>query len=206
MRGLLLQLVLISLVLLGACSSDTPQLKPLASDAIILAFGDSLTYGTGGGEHGSYPDQLQKLIGIAVVNRGVPGETSARGLERLPRVLEEVKPQLVLLCHGGNDMLQRLNREQLKDNLARMIDLTRAAGSEVLLLGVPSPGLIIDTPELYAELAEQKRIPYQGKILPELLKEPALKSDAVHLNAAGYKRLAEAIAQLMGQAGLVTTH
>ena len=91
------------LVLLAGCSDDLVSLRPLASDTTIVAFGDSLTFGTGAKRDQSYPAVLSELIQRRVVTSGVPGELSKDGLKRLPGVLEEHQPGLVILCHGGND-------------------------------------------------------------------------------------------------------
>jgi lysophospholipase L1-like esterase len=197
----LLQSALLLLLLfgVGACS-DEPQLKQLTPDAVVLAFGDSLTRGTGGGDNGSYPYQLEQLTGRQVINAGVPGETSAEGLKRLPGVLEKYRPQLLILCHGGNDLLRRLDREALRNNLRQMIEMTQQAGIEVVLIAVPSPGFLVDAPNLYAELAAEFKLPFLGETLVDLEKESEFKSDAVHLNAAGYGRLAQALKELLQSA------
>jgi lysophospholipase L1-like esterase len=182
---------------LGVACSDRPRLKPLAPDALVLAFGDSLTWGTGGGENGSYPYQLEQLIGRRVINAGVPGEISAEGVRRLPGLLEEYRPQLLILCHGGNDLLSRMERHALRANLRQMIETARQAGVEVVLLGVPGIGLLIEPPALYAELAREFKLPFLEDTLAELLTERKYKSDAIHLNAAGYRQLAQAIRELL---------
>src|SRR5512145_436582 len=134
---------------LGGCG-ERPKLERLAPDAVVLAFGDSLTHGTGAAEDESYPAQLEKLIGRRVVRAGVPGEASAQALARLPAALDEHAPRLLLLCIGGNDFLRRLGHAQAEKNLRAMVQLARSRGVDVLLIGTPEPGLSVTPPRFYA--------------------------------------------------------
>ena len=93
----------------------------LAKDDIVVAFGDSITFGTGAEPQESYPAVLEQMIGRRVINAGVPGEITAEGLSRLPQILESEKPALLILCHGGNDHLRQLKRGQAADNIREMI-------------------------------------------------------------------------------------
>jgi lysophospholipase L1-like esterase len=129
----------LALLALGGCGKQ-PRLQPLASDAVVLAFGDSLTFGTGADERESYPAQLALLIGRNVARAGVPGEISGDGLKRLPDVLDEYQPKLLVLCHGGNDFLRRLSKQQVAANVRAMIRLAKSRGVDVVLIGTPEPG------------------------------------------------------------------
>lgn len=193
-----------ALSLLGAaCSERPPRLAPLAADAVVLAFGDSLTYGSGANSSESYPAVLSRLIGRTVINAGVPGEVSADGLKRLPGLLAEHRPQLVILCHGGNDLLRKQDEALLAANLAAMVQQVKAQGASVLLIGVPKPGLGLEVPALYAQLARTQQLPYEGKIMAKIEGDRALKSDLIHPNAAGYRLLAQRLQALLGEAGAV---
>lgn len=194
-----LPLALVLLLLVG-CQRG-PTLPFLPSGATVLAFGDSLTSGTGADSGEAYPAQLQELIGRRVVNAGMPGETSGEGVRRLPELLDKLHPDLLILCHGGNDFLRRLDREAAAANLRTMIETAHSRGVPVVLLGVPPPGLLLRSAPFFADLADEYQLPYQGEVLPDILGTRDLKSDAVHPNAAGYRRLAEAIARLLQEAG-----
>jgi len=196
-------LLLAAVALLAAGCGKQQRLPALGTDAVVLAFGDSLTYGTGAGEQESYPAQLAQLIGRKVVRAGVPGEVSAEGLARLPEVLEEYRPGLLILCHGGNDFLRRLPVQQAKANVRAMIQLARNQGVAVVLVGTPEPGLTVSPPAFYGEIAEELRIPYEDGIIGKVLRDRSLKSDAIHPNAKGYRRIAERIAELLRKAGAV---
>jgi len=189
------------LFLLAGCGGGQPQLPPLAADAVILAFGDSLTHGSGADRAESYPAVLQELTGRTVVNAGVPGEVSGEGRERLPRVLEKHAPQLVILCHGGNDMLRKHSQRALADNLRAMIGDIRAAGAGVVLLGVPRPGIFLSAADLYAEVAAELKVPILEGALAEILGDNGKKSDHVHPNAQGYAELARAVHGLLIETG-----
>ncbi|MCB1747897.1 MAG: arylesterase [Gammaproteobacteria bacterium] len=199
----MLRVVLVAwgLLALAACSDDEPAWPPLAADAVILAYGDSLTHGTGAAADASYPAVLAAISGHRVVNAGVPGEVSAAGLARLGGVLERVRPALVILCHGGNDMLRKLNREAAAANLEAMIALARQHGARVLLLGVPAPGLLLSTAGFYHEVAAHTGAPLLDEALADILGQAALKADPVHPNAAGYRELADRIAARLRRLG-----
>jgi lysophospholipase L1-like esterase len=191
------------LALLVACSGGQPKLPRLAPDAVVLAFGDSLTAGVGANSGESYPARLEALIGRRVVSSGVPGETSAGGLARLPAALEETRPQLVILCEGGNDFLQKLDEAQAANNLRAMVRMVRAQGGQVVLIAVPKPGLLPSPADFYSAVAKEFAVPHEETALRKILTDNALKSDLVHPNAAGYARLAEAIAALLRKTGAI---
>jgi acyl-CoA thioesterase I len=190
------------LVFLSACGGQ-PKLPRLAPDAVVLAFGDSLTFGLGASPGESYPARLEALIGRKVVSSGVVGETSAGGLARLPAALDDAKPQLVILCEGGNDFLQKLDEAQAANNIRAMVRTARARGAQVVLVAVPKPGLLPSPADFYATIAKEFGVPFEETALRKILTDNALKSDLVHPNAAGYARLAEAIAALLRKTGAV---
>lgn len=193
----------ILLLFVTACSSKQPALAPLLPEATVLAFGDSLTFGTGAGETESYPAVLSTIIGRKVVNAGIPGEVSAAGAARLSGVLEQEKPALLILCHGGNDILRKMDQSQLAENLRSMIRTAREHGTEVVLLAVPSFGLTLEPLPLYEEVSREFGIPLERKALAKILGKHSLKSDHIHPNAAGYKQLAGAVAALLRKSGAV---
>ncbi len=196
-RQLLLILFVLSLVFSATGCESPPTITRLSADSVVLAFGDSLTHGNGAPQGQAYPDVLGALLGVTVVNAGVPGEISANGLQRLPIVLDKYRPSVVILCHGGNDFLRRHSRSETEKNLRAMIELIRAKGADVVLVGVPEPGLILEPPDFYGQLAKQYAIPYEPEIVSDLLGDRSLKSDTIHPNAAGYRLLAESLASLI---------
>jgi acyl-CoA thioesterase I len=186
--------------LLAGCGERTPPLPRLDTNAVVLAFGDSLTYGTGASTPESYPAVLERLIGRKVVSAGVPGEVTATGLERLPEALEQAQPKLLILCHGGNDYLRKLPEAQAAANVRAMVKLARDNGVDVVLVGVPKLGLTASPAGFYADIAREFRIPYDGDVLKQVLTDNELKSDWVHPNAKGYARMAGALAALLKRA------
>jgi len=192
---------LVLAALLGC--QKAPQIPPLPADGVVLAYGDSITFGTGAGELESYPAQLGKIIGRRVINAGVPGEVSAAGLQRFAESVDREKPALVILCHGGNDLLQKLDQKSLAENLRGMLRLARERGLPVVLVAVPSPDLSLDPPGLYGEIAEEFDVPIDTKSLPKILGKRGLKSDYIHPNATGYRLLSENLAKLLTRSGAI---
>jgi len=166
----------------------------------VLAFGDSLTAGNGASATESYPAVLAELAVLNVVNAGVSRELSRSGLERLPALLAQHQPQLVILCHGGNDLLRSTGKSAAKANLMAMIDLVHAQGADVMLLGVPEPGVFLSAAEFYDEIATETGVAYLPDLISDVLQRPSLKSDAVHPNAAGYRLIAEGVYEYLHDA------
>ncbi len=198
-RGL--GLVFLALALAGGCGEEAPRLPRLNANDVVVAFGDSLTYGTGAAEHESYPAVLAQLIGRPVVRAGVPGEVTAQGLRRLPSVLDEHQPRLVIVCLGGNDMLRKIGSAEIKRNLEGILKELKQRGVSAVLVGVPKPALWTSSADFYAELAREFGVPYEGEIVTSVLYSSDMKSDPIHPNAKGYRRMAEALARLLREAG-----
>jgi lysophospholipase L1-like esterase len=196
-----LPVMLAGAVLLGSCSDAVERLPRLPDDGVILAFGDSITFGTGAAADESYPTVLARLTGRRVVNAGVPGETTSTGLQRLPELLDRERPTLVILCHGGNDLLQYLDRGETAANLRAMVRLIQDRGGSVLLVAVPAPDLSLAPPALYREVAAEMRLPLEERALPRILAKGSLKADIIHPNAAGYARLADSLAKKLKRCG-----
>jgi lysophospholipase L1-like esterase len=197
-------LVAIFLALVLAACGSSAKLDRLAPGAVVLAFGDSLTFGTGASPTDSYPAVLERSIGtIKVVNAGVPGETSAEGLARLPGVLDEVHPKLLLLCQGGNDFLRHLDEGAARANIRSMLELARARGIGVVLIATPRPGLPPSVPAFYGEIASELKIPLEDASIRSVVLDNRLKSDFVHPNAQGYAQIAEAVRKVLRKAGAI---
>ena len=166
----------------------------------ILSFGDSLTFGYGVSKVLSYPSKLSELLHVEVVNEGISGEFSAKGLERLPALLEKHKPQILVLCHGANDILKRNDLSSTKDNLNKMVLLAKEKGIFVLLVGVPSYDILsFNVPSFYYEVAKENGLEIEDRALKKILESDDLKSDQVHPNKLGYELMAKNIAKILSE-------
>ncbi len=185
------------------------RLQPLAAGSTVLALGDSITHGTGAPAEAAYPAQLASLTGWNIVNAGVPGDTSAQALARLPALLAAVRPALVIVSVGGNDFLRRLSDAETEANLRRIVALAREADAQVLLVGVPRPTLaaavgagLSDHP-MFAKLAGELALPLHAGGWAQVLGDERLRSDQIHANAAGYEAFASGLANSLRAMGLL---
>lgn len=192
---------LLLMILLVSCDSNDQKLTVLRPNDILLAFGDSLTLGVGTRPELSYPVHLSRFLARKVVNAGVSGEVSAEGARRLPGLLDQIKPELVIICHGGNDILRKLDREELRANLRRMYEAANQRDIDVIMIAVPHLGLGLEDVDLYQDLADELQIPLLPETLGKLLSHNQYKSDLIHLNGQGYRKLAEAVADLLAENG-----
>ena len=176
-------------------ASDTP---------VILVFGDSISAGYGiDVTHGWVQLLAQKIsaegYGFRVVNASVSGETTAGGLARLPRALQTQHPDIVLLELGGNDGLRSLPTGAAHDNLARMIELTRAAGARPVLLGMRMPPNYGERytsafEGIYRDLAQQQHLPWVPFLLEKVAADAALmQADGLHPTQAAQPLLLDTV-------------
>ena len=195
--------LLLWLALLAAGCSEPPQEAALPPGAVVLALGDSLTAGAGVSPEQAWPALLAQRTGWQVVNGGVSGDTSAQGMKRLPALLEEHAPALVLVTLGGNDMLRRLSQAEIEENLARIIVKCKAEGARVVLVATPQPSLAgavlrnLSAPDFYREIAAVHEVPLIEDAIAEVLSDPLLKGDQIHPNAEGHAVLAGKISEAL---------
>lgn len=195
--------------LLAACGRKPVRGRAVAPGSTVLALGDSLTHGTGATPETAYPAVLAAATGWAVVNAGIPGHTAAQALERLPGLLEAHRPALVLVSIGGNDFLRRQPEEATRAAIERICELARSAGAQVLLIAVPRPSLAarvtgsLDDHPMYEAIAEQLKLPLHARGWADVLQDESLRADAIHANAAGYRRFADSLQAAARAAGLL---
>lgn len=160
------------------------------SGGAIVCFGDSLTYGTGASKGMDYPTQLSRMIGLPVMNAGVPGDTTARALKRLDGVLD-TQPRVVLITLGGNDLKNGISRQTAFDNLRAIIRSIQAEGALVIIGGIDIPFYGKGFGGAYRELAEETGSVLVPNVFDGIMGTRSLMSDPIHPNSQGYTVMAQ---------------
>jgi acyl-CoA thioesterase I len=176
----------------------------------VVAFGDSLVYGTGSTLGNDFPAALSEKIdeknpgalNDEIINMGIPGETTAEGLARIDKVLAK-NPDIVIILLGGNDYLRQLPADQAFNNLEKIINRFKENEIEVVLIGIRQ-GLRGENYEIeFDELAKKTKVSYVPNILDGIITRREYMSDYVHPNDAGYAMMADKIypilAKLLGK-------
>jgi acyl-CoA thioesterase I len=190
-RAAALALLAAAALAAAGCASEPPNLDSRGSTIVCL--GDSITAGVGAGPGEGYPALLETALGVEVVARGVPGDTSADGRARLADALA-ADPWLVVVELGGNDLLRRRPLEATEADLAAIVEGVLAAGAVPMLVEVRGPfGSRYE--DLFERLGERYGVPVVAGVLGEVLSDRTLKSDPIHPNAAGYRAIAAALAE-----------
>jgi acyl-CoA thioesterase-1 len=167
---------------------------------VILVLGDSLSAGHGIDYTRGWVSLLQQRLAAQhfpqrVVNASISGETTAGGVSRLPAALASHRPAIVILELGGNDGLRGLPLARMRTNLAKLIELAKAKGARVLLLGMRlppnyGPRYTNGFQDIYKQLAEK----YHVALVPFLLQGVAeqrelMQADNIHPTAQAQPRL-----------------
>lgn len=193
-------------VTLFACK-DAPVYQPLPEGAVVLAFGDSVTYGTGAARGDDYPTQLAQRSGWNVVNAGIPGDTALAAKTRIEGMLQETRPAMVIVELGGNDFLRRRAEIDVKEDLRAILRTVKKSGAVPVLVSVPQFAIVLvgslSDAAIYRELAEEENVMLVEEVFSEVLSTPSLRADRIHPNADGYRKLADDIANQLSKSGLL---
>lgn len=195
--------------ILAGCGKET-RLPAVPAGSTVLAFGDSVTYGTGASPGEDWPSLLAASTGWRVVNGGVPGDTAEGGRSRIGPLLEEHRPALVIVEIGGNDFLRRRSQQAVKEDIRHILGAIRTSGAAAVLVAVPELSLLAavsrrpSDASLYAELGKEEKVPVIADVFSEILGQPELCADQIHPNARGYRQMATGIQSALRKIGLVS--
>lgn len=194
MAGLLRRLAAalsLSLLMAGTAAAQT-----------LLVVGDSISAGYGLEPGQGWVDLFRMRLAEqapawTLVNASISGDTSSGGRARLPGLLAQHRPALVLIELGANDGLRGQPPAVLEQNLTRMIEAARQQGARVVLLGMQlppnyGPRYTRDFAAVYPQVAQQHRVPLVPFLLEGVGGVPAMvQADGLHPNAAAQPKLLE---------------
>jgi len=179
-------------------------LPAVAAARTLLILGDSLSAGygipSGQGWVRLLQERLEQQPGDwSVVNASISGETTDGGLRRLPALLERYQPAVVVIELGGNDGLRGFPPELIENNLARMIELTREAGAQAVLVGMQmppnyGPRYTRAFADIYPRLSDRYNLPLVPFFLDGIYdRDDLMQADGIHPNADAQPRLLDNI-------------
>ena len=202
-------LLFVVFAVLTASCTESEKYSAIPKGATVLILGDSLSYGTGAKEGEDYPTLLAQATGWKMINEGVPGDTTAGGLERLPELLEEYQPKLLIVELGGNDFLQQLPKSQTEANLKAILTLAKARNIPTTLVAIPEINALraavgsLSDHGLYEAIAKETKTPLIKDVFSGVLSDRSLKADQVHPNAAGYLKVSNEMQVALKELGFL---
>lgn len=182
---------------LVSCGGDNvKKIRNLGSDGeTIICFGDSLTEGVGAEPGKDYPSVLSRLLVTPVINAGRRGDTAAQALARLSGAVLSRNPRLVIVLLGGNDFLRRVPPEQTRKSLEEIVRRIQAAGAMVAIAGMRLGLFSDELGPIFEATADKFNAIYIAQVMKGILTDSGLRSDPIHPNSAGYRLIAERIAE-----------
>ena len=195
-------------LLVAGCSDKKGKEQALPAGSVVVALGDSITQGVGASEATAWPALLAQASGWQVINAGVSGDDSAQALARLPALLREHRPALVIVSIGGNDFLRRQPESATRANIDAILRAVSESGSRAVLIAIPKLGLgaalgIPSDHEMYAELAKAHEVRLLSGAWGAVMKESRWMSDQVHPNAQGYAEFAARLQAFLREQGFL---
>jgi len=189
--------VLLFVVLLGACGGERyDHIRNIRSAGeSIVCFGDSLTEGVGAGPGEDYPSALSRLLGFPLINAGRRGDTTAEALSRFQEAVAGRNPRLVIVLLGGNDFLRQVPLLETRKNLEEIVSRIQAEGAMVAIAGIRLGWFTDEFGAVFEETAKKLGAFYIPQVMRGILNDSSLRSDPIHPNGAGYRLIAERIAE-----------
>ena len=206
MKKLIYLLFIFTLI---SCGKSAEKYAAIPQGATVLILGDSLSYGTGANAGEDYPSLLAKTTAWKIINEGVPGDTTAGGLERLPALIQQHQPKLLIVELGGNDFLHKVPQTKIIANLKAILANAKAAGVPTALVAIPEVsalraaiGNLQDHP-LYEKLAQETATPLITEVFSAVLSDNVLKADQIHPNAKGYVEVGKIMDEKLKELGFL---
>ncbi|MDI3325109.1 arylesterase [Pontibacterium granulatum] len=179
-------------------------IAPISQATTLLVLGDSLSAAYGIAPERGWVALLDKRLqqqgyAVSVVNASISGETTQGGLSRLPRLLEQHQPDIVLLELGANDGLRGTFPPVIRSNLNRLTQLSKQQGARVLVLGMQlppnyGPAYTRRFAEVFTGVAETHDTALVPFFMEKVALEPSLmQGDGLHPNAAGQPFLLDTV-------------
>ena len=191
-------------ILLALSSSVNSSAQFNKNEYVAVVLGDSLSAGYGVKIQESWPSILENNLNsmgmkIKIINAGISGDTTSGGLYRLPKLLNEHKPKLVIIELGGNDGLRGMSIKQvIKKNLDEMIRMSLDEGSKVALIGVELPPnygarYTDNFKNMYVDLANQYNLTLVQGSIKEMVSLSLMQADGIHPNIKGHMQIEEEV-------------
>lgn len=193
------------LTLAAGCGkkSEEARLKPIPEDAVILVY----AAGVGGDEVDIFrsapmEETLAKEMRRKVVCLGQPGEFAESALRRLPAVLKDCDPDLMVLGYGAMDLWKMTDRAKLKAELIAMIELARKQDTQVVMLALPDINKVrVKIDPIFEEVAKEKGVPIEAEVVRTVLKTPGDRVFRYIVNDKGLEEIAKAVRALCVRCG-----
>jgi len=190
-------------IVLAIATTATHASISNSNDSTILIIGDSLSAGLGVSYNQSWPSLLQDRLNkngytIQVVNAGISGDTTAGGNERLPKLLSQYAPEIVVIELGGNDGLRGTSIDSIESNLRSMIKAALDRDAQIILIGMQLPpnygnAYATSFQNLFPTLASEYELVLVERLIQRMMNEvwqqSLMQMDGIHPNAKGHVQI-----------------